>query len=160
MAKKIRPAYVCQSCGHSAARWFGRCAACSEWNTCVEERPQEPDKRREHLAAPPRSELQSIIEVDDQDHERIRVGIAEFDRVLGGGIMPGSVILVGGDPGIGKSTLLLQMAGRLAASNYRIAYISAEESAAQIRLRAGRLGALCEDFQVMAETNLSAILDQ
>ena len=160
MAKK-RSSFVCQSCGHSAARWFGRCSGCGEWNTCVEERPQEVDKRREHIAVTaPRSELQPITEVDDQDHERLQVGIGEFDRVLGGGIMPGSVVLVGGDPGIGKSTILLQMAGQLAASNFRIAYISAEESAAQIRLRAGRLGALSEDLQVMAETNLNAILDQ
>ena len=160
MAKKSRSAYVCQSCGHNAARWFGRCAACGEWNTCVEERPQELDKRREHLAAPPRAELQAITEVADQDHERLQIGISEFDRVLGGGIMPGSVILVGGDPGIGKSTILLQMAGQLSASNFRVAYISAEESAAQIRLRAGRLGALCEELQVLAETNLSMILEQ
>ena len=160
MAKKSRLTYVCQSCGQSAARWFGRCSGCGEWNTCVEERPQEPDKRREHLAVLPHSELRSITEVDDQDHERLQIGISEFDRVLGGGIMPGSVVLVGGDPGIGKSTILLQMAGQLAAANFRIAYISAEESAAQIRLRAGRLGALCEDLQVMAETNLAAILEQ
>ena len=160
MAKK-RSSFVCQSCGHSAARWFGRCSGCGEWNTCVEERPQEVDKRREHIAVTaPRSELQPITEVDDQDHERLQVGIGEFDRVLGGGMMPGSVVLVGGDPGIGKSTILLQMVGQLAASNFRIAYISAEESAAQIRLRAGRLGALSEDLQVMAETNLNAILDQ
>ena len=158
---KIRSSFVCQSCGHSAARWFGRCSGCGEWNTCVEERPQEVDKRREHIAVTaPRSELQPITEVDDQDHERLQVGIGEFDRVLGGGIMPGSVVLVGGDPGIGKSTILLQMVGQLAASNFRIAYISAEESAAQIRLRAGRLGALSEDLQVMAETNLNAILGQ
>ena len=160
MAKK-RSSFVCQSCGHSAARWFGRCSGCGEWNTCAEERLQEVDKRREHIAVTaPRSELQPITEVDDQDHERLQVGIGEFDRVLGGGIMPGSVVLVGGDPGIGKSTILLQMVGQLAASNFRIAYISAEESAAQIRLRAGRLGALSEDLQVMAETNLNAILDQ
>ena len=160
MAKKSRSVYVCQSCGQNAARWFGRCAACSEWNTCVEERPQEVDKRREHLAAPPRAEFQAITAVDDQDDERLQIGIGEFDRVLGGGIMPGSVILVGGDPGIGKSTILLQMAGQLSASNLRIAYISAEESAAQIRLRAGRLGALCEELLVLAETNLSTIIDQ
>ena len=160
MAKKSRLTYVCQSCGQSAARWFGRCSGCGEWNTCVEEHSQEPDKRREHLAVLSHSELRSITEVDDQDHERLQIGISEFDRVLGGGIMPGSVVLVGGDPGIGKSTILLQMAGQLAAANFRIAYISAEESAAQIRLRAGRLGALCEDLQVMAETNLAAILEQ
>jgi DNA repair protein RadA/Sms len=160
MAKKKRSTYVCQSCGHSAARWFGRCAACGEWNTCVEEQPLETDRRREHLAVVPRAELQPITEVQSQDHERLHIGISEFDRVLGGGIMPGSVILVGGDPGIGKSTLLLQMAGQLSANGLGIAYISAEESAAQIRQRADRLGALSEELQVLAETNLTTILDQ
>ena len=93
MAKKSRSAYVCQSCGHNAARWFGRCAACGEWNTCVEERPQEVDKRREHIAVPaPRSELQPITEVDDQDHERLQGGIGE-DWIFGG---PGNDVLTGG----------------------------------------------------------------
>jgi DNA repair protein RadA/Sms len=160
MAKKKRSTYVCQSCGHSAARWFGRCAACGEWNTCVEEQPIEVDKRREHIAAVPRAELQPITQVQSQDHERLQIGISEFDRVLGGGIMPGSVILVGGDPGIGKSTLLLQMAGQLSANGLGIAYISAEESAAQIRQRADRLGALSDELEVLAETNLTTILDQ
>ena len=160
MAKKKRSTYVCQSCCHSAARWFGRCAACGEWNTCVEEQPLETDRRREHLAVVPRAELQPITEVQSQDHERLHIGISEFDRVLGGGIMPGSVILVGGDPGIGKSTLLLQMAGQLSANGLGIAYISAEESAAQIRQRADRLGALSEELQVLAETNLTTILGQ
>ncbi len=160
MAKKKRSTYVCQSCGHNAARWFGRCAACGEWNTCVEEQPVEADKRREHLSVAPRAELQPITEVQSQDHQRLHIGIAEFDRVLGGGIMPGSVVLVGGDPGIGKSTLLLQMAGQLSAAGLGVAYISAEESAAQIRQRADRLGALCPELQVLAETNLTTILDQ
>lgn len=160
MAKKKRSKYVCQSCGHSAARWFGRCAACGEWNSCVEEIPVEEDRRREHIAAASRAELQSITEVQSEDHERLHVGISEFDRVLGGGIMPGSVVLVGGDPGIGKSTLLLQMAGQLSAAGLGIAYISAEESAAQIRQRADRLGSLCDELEVLAETNLSSILEQ
>ena len=160
MAKKVRSTYVCQSCGNSAPRWFGRCTACGEWNSCVEERPQVPDSRRESLGAVSKSALLPITEISDQDHERLRIGIAEFDRVLGGGIMPGSVVLVGGDPGIGKSTLLLQMAGQLAAGGLSIAYLSAEESPGQIRLRAGRLGALNEQLQVMAETNLAAIIDQ
>ena len=84
MAKKKRSKYVCQSCGHSAARWFGRCAACGEWNSCVEEMPVEEDRRREHIAAASRAELQSITEVQSEDHERLHVGISEFDRVLGG----------------------------------------------------------------------------
>jgi DNA repair protein RadA/Sms len=160
MAKKSRSLYVCQSCGHSAPRWFGRCPACGEWNTCAEETPRPLDRHRQMLGAPPASRLQPITEVEGRDHERLGVGISEFDRVLGGGIMPGSAVLVGGDPGIGKSTLLLQMAGQLAALGSRVAYVSAEESAAQIRLRASRLGALSPDLLVMAETNLAAILEQ
>ena len=159
MAKKPRPQYPCQSCGHTAPRWFGRCTACGEWNTCVEERPQAADPRRDQRLTP-RAELQPITDLSDEDHERLNVGIAEFDRVLGGGIMPGSVVLVGGDPGIGKSTLLLQMAGQLALAGLRLIYISAEESAGQIRLRAGRIGALSDQLFLLAETNLSTLLDQ
>jgi len=160
MAKKPRSVYVCQSCGNAAPRWFGRCPACGEWNTCVEERPKIPDRRREPLSTGPRAPLLPITEISGQDHERVRIGISEFDQVLGGGIMPGSVVLVGGDPGIGKSTLLLQMAGQLAAAGLPIAYISAEESTGQLRLRADRLGALSEELQVLAETNLAAVIDQ
>ena len=159
MAKKPRTQYTCQSCGHTAPRWFGRCTACGEWNTCVEERPQAADPRRDQRLTP-RAELQPITDLSDEDHERLNVGIAEFDRVLGGGIMPGSVVLVGGDPGIGKSTLLLQMAGQLALAGLRLIYISAEESAGQIRLRAGRIGALSDQLFLLAETNLSTLLDQ
>ena len=159
MAKKTRTQFVCQSCGNTAPRWFGRCTACGEWNTCVEERLQPTDSRSDqHLT--PRAELQPITDVSDEDHERLVVGMAEFDRVLGGGIMPGSVVLVGGDPGIGKSTLLLQMAGQLAIAGLRLVYISAEESNGQIRLRAGRIGALSDQLFLLAETNLATILDQ
>jgi DNA repair protein RadA/Sms len=160
MAKKARSQFVCQSCAHNAARWFGRCPGCDEWNTCVEERPMPVDARREGLVSTNKAGLQPITAVTGEEGDRIQVGIAEFDRVLGGGIMPGSAILVGGDPGIGKSTVLLQMAGQLAASGLPIAYVSAEESGAQIRLRAGRIGAISENLLVLSETNLRAILDQ
>ena len=159
MAKKPRTQYTCQSCGHTAPRWFGRCTACDEWNTCVEERPQPADTRRDQRLTP-RAELQPITDLSGEDHERLTIGIAEFDRVLGGGIMPGSVVLVGGDPGIGKSTLLLQMAGQLAGAGLRLIYISAEESAGQIHLRAGRIGALSDQLFLLPETNLSTLLDQ
>ena len=161
MAKKVRSVYVCQSCGTTAPRWFGKCTGCGEWNSCVEERPQVSDSRRESMGAPASSaKLQPITDISGESHERLQIGISEFDRVLGGGIMPGSAVLVGGDPGIGKSTLLLQMAGQLAVSGLNIAYISAEEASGQIRLRASRLGALSEELLVMAETNLTAIIDQ
>ena len=160
MAKKPRSQYVCQNCGNASSRWFGRCTACGEWNTCVEEMPQVVDARRTTTphAAPAR--LQPITEVAGQDQERLGTGISEFDRVLGDGIMSGSVVLVGGDPGIGKSTLLLQMAGQLAMEGLQIIYVSAEESSAQIHLRASRIGALCEELLVLGETSLAAILDQ
>jgi DNA repair protein RadA/Sms len=161
MAKKVRSVYVCQSCGTTAPRWFGRCTGCGQWNSCVEERPQVSDSRKESLGARTSSaKLQPITDISGESHERLLIGISEFDRVLGGGIMPGSAVLVGGDPGIGKSTLLLQMAGQLAAAGLNIAYISAEESSGQIRLRASRLGTLSEELLVMAETNLTAIIDQ
>jgi DNA repair protein RadA/Sms len=158
VAKKIRSHYACQACGHQAPRWFGRCPACEQWNTCAEELPPPEDSRRPERRAPAAA-LQPITEVSLQEAERLLTGLGELDRVLGGGIMPGSVVLVGGDPGIGKSTLLLQMAGQLAARNQRTVYLSAEESAAQIRLRAGRLGSLSPELLVLSETNLAAILE-
>jgi DNA repair protein RadA/Sms len=158
MAKKSRSHYVCQNCGNASPRWFGRCTACGEWNTCVEERPQVADSRRPPQGSS-QAQLRPITEVEGQDHQRLDIGISEFDRVLGNGIMPGSVVLVGGDPGIGKSTLLLQMAGQLALEGLKIVYVSAEESSGQIRLRASRIGTLCEDLLVLAETSLAAILE-
>ena len=157
MAKKLRTQYTCQGCGQNSPRWFGRCPACNEWNTCVEEKPMVEDRRREGVPATT-AILEPITEISEKEAERINTGIGELDRVLGGGIMPGSVVLVGGDPGIGKSTVLLQMAGQLAAASYKVIYVSAEESSAQIRLRAGRIGALSPELLVFPETNLSSIL--
>ena len=158
MAKKARSHYACQSCGHQAPRWFGRCPACEEWNTCAEELPPPEDSRRPERRSPAAA-MQPITEVSLQEAERLLTGMGELDRVLGGGIMPGSVVLVGGDPGIGKSTLLLQMAGQLASRNQRTVYLSAEESGAQLRLRAGRIGALSPALLVFSETNLASILE-
>ncbi|MFH1569858.1 MAG: DNA repair protein RadA [Gemmatimonadota bacterium] len=159
MARKPRSRYACQGCGHSASQWFGRCPGCGEWNTCVEERtapadPHRGDREPASVAGP-----QPITEVTGYDAARIPIGIGEFDRVLGGGIMPGSVVLVGGDPGIGKSTLLLQMAGQLAAARVPVLYVSAEESSPQVRLRAERLGAMCASLYVLCETDLGSILE-
>ena len=109
--------------GHAAPRWFGRCPGCGEWNTCAEEQLQVAEARWEQPTAPGAA-LRPITEVSGQDHERLRIGISEFDRVLGGGVMPGSVVLVGGDPGIGKSTLLLQMAAQLAAAGLKVERMS------------------------------------
>ncbi|MEE3232742.1 MAG: DNA repair protein RadA [Candidatus Latescibacterota bacterium] len=161
MAKNRRSNYKCQSCGHSASRWFGRCSDCEAWNTCVEELHVEKDQRRSHLVSTSSSpQLQPVTDLGTNDFERLDVGISEFDSVLGGGIMPGSVVLVGGDPGIGKSTLLLQVAGQLSVEGLNVAYISAEESPGQIHQRADRLGVLSKDLKVMSETNLTLIMDQ
>ena len=159
MGRKARARYLCQDCGHAAPRWFGRCPGCGEWNSCVEERLELVDRRRGQGSARPGG-LLPVTRVSGRDKERMRIGMAEFDRVLGGGIMAGSGVLVGGDPGIGKSTLLLQMASQLARASLKVAYVSAEESGAQIHLRAARIGGLTDELLVLSETNLAFILEQ
>jgi DNA repair protein RadA/Sms len=136
---KDRSRYVCQSCGAVAPKWQGRCDACGEWNTLVEEAaPSGPGP----AAKAPRGKGISIVGLEGENAPPPRhlSGLAEFDRVLGGGFVPASAVLVGGDPGIGKSTILLQAAARMAAAGQRVLYISGEESVAQVRLRARRLG--------------------
>jgi DNA repair protein RadA/Sms len=159
MAKPSRSLYVCQNCGATAARWAGKCTACGEWNTLVEETDAGP---------PPGSGItrQSkgrIIKLESlkgesQEAPRFSAGIAELDRVTGGGIVPGSAILIGGEPGIGKSTLLLQVAAHLARRGGRAIYFSGEEAIAQVRLRAARLGLADAQVGLASETNLSNIL--
>src|SRR5678816_4821839 len=139
---KVKSRYVCQACGSVTARWQGQCADCAEWNTLVQESAEVSSifAAKHNLQGGGRT-----IQLVGLDHpvalpERIATGIAEFDRAIGGGIVPGSAMLVGGDPGIGKSTLLLQVAARLAQAGKSIVYVSGEESAEQVRLRAVRLG--------------------
>lgn len=153
MAKQ-KTRYVCQSCGADFPRWSGRCDACGQWNTLVEEVVRQEAKGRGARASTGDAQVHPITRVDAREDERLRTGLAELDRVLGGGIVPGSMILLGGDPGIGKSTLMMQL-GRGGA---RILYVSGEESLRQIKLRAERLGVSGEHFLVLAETNLEAIL--
>jgi len=157
---KSQTQFVCQSCGAVTSKWAGKCDSCNEWNTLAEE--ASSGALPKGVSGGKGGKAISFVGLKGKTAAppRLQTGIAELDRVCGGGLVAGSAVLVGGDPGIGKSTILLQMAGQLSASNLRIAYISAEESAAQIRLRAGRLGALCEELLVLAETNLSTILDQ
>ncbi len=153
MAKQ-KTRYVCQSCGATAARWSGKCDACGEWNTLTEEIVRKESSGRGARASTGDAKVHPITHVDARQDERLRTGLGELDRVLGGGIVPGSMILLGGDPGIGKSTLMMQL-GRGSA---RILYISGEESLRQIKLRAERLGVQGDQFLVLAETNLDAIL--
>ncbi|MBE0645025.1 MAG: DNA repair protein RadA [Bacteroidetes bacterium] len=153
MAKQ-KTRYVCQVCGVSATRWSGKCDGCGEWNTLVEEVVRQESSGRGARAATGDAKVYPITRVDARKDERLSTGLSELDRVLGGGIVPGSMILLGGDPGIGKSTLMMQL-GR---GSTRILYVSGEESLRQIKLRAERLQVGGEDFLVLAETNLDAIL--
>lgn len=160
MAKGKKTVFFCQNCGHEESKWLGQCPACKEWNTFVEEKvtvsrgstsaASEAGKERA-------SKVVTLSSVSVEEDERIRTGIAELDRVLGGGIVQGSLVLVGGDPGIGKSTLLLQVCQRLSDAGKNVLYISGEESGKQIKLRANRMGTFSEHLYLLCETNLELI---
>jgi len=154
--------YVCQSCGSVHAKWAGRCDACGSWNTLVEESDQRAPMGTAAKAASKarRSKLELVdLGSETDDVARFETGIPEFDRVAGGGLVPGSAVLVGGDPGIGKSTLLLQAVARLALSGAKSVYVSGEEAADQVRRRARRLGLADAPVALAAETSLEVILD-
>ena len=160
MAKQGDRAYVCGTCGATSLRWEGQCRSCSGWNTLVEtvvERPRGgAASRRKAVAAPG---VTPLNEVAAHDSERIVIGLREVDRVLGGGLVPGSLVLLGGEPGIGKSTLVLAVCGRVAGGETRVLYASGEESAAQLRLRATRLGLDgAGGIAVFAETSVERIV--
>ncbi len=161
--RKVKTAFVCQECGVSSAKWLGRCPDCGAWNSLIEEleTPQQSGPRLQSLSAGggPRP----YLEVSSDAASRLATGIEEFDRVLGGGVVAGSLVLLGGDPGIGKSTLLLQVASRLAASTpdeRPVLYISGEESEQQIKLRGERLGVKAESLLLFSETNLDTIISE
>ena len=159
--KKSETIYVCQSCGHQSRKWLGKCPECGEWNSLVEERAQTVKKGsarnsfalREVTAVP-------FSEIEPQDDVRVSSGVTEFDRVLGGGIVPGTLVLIGGDPGIGKSTLLLQVADRLSAQGTTVLYVSGEESERQIKLRGERLQVEAKNVYLLPETNLENIFHE
>ena len=160
---KEKTVYVCQSCGYEAARWLGCCPDCGEWNTFEERRSTPapaPSKTAEKAAkyqTTRKSEIVALSEVEDRQEPRSSTGNEELDRVLGGGAVKGSLVLVGGDPGIGKSTLLLQVCRNLAAKGQKVLYISGEESKVQIKMRADRLGTFSEHMLLLCETNLDVI---
>jgi DNA repair protein RadA/Sms len=156
---KAKTHFVCQSCGYQAPKWLGRCPGCQEWNTFAEERLiEEKLPQRDLLGFEAEAVPKPITEITSEEEVRFQVGIGEFDRVLGGGIVPGSMILVGGDPGIGKSTLLLQVMHCLASKEKRVLYVSGEESLQQTKMRADRLGLSSEHLFVVSETSLEKIL--
>jgi len=150
---KTRIKYICSDCGYESLRWLGKCPECDNWNSFTEE-IIEKDKTKTAVFSG-EVVVNNINEVDTKEEERFKTGISEFDRVLGGGIMQGSVILLGGDPGIGKSTLALQVAAHL---KKQVLFVSGEESAQQLKLRASRLKLKADKLYILAETDMSPIL--
>ena len=157
MAKAKKSVFFCQNCGHEERKWLGQCPMCKEWNTFVEEKVTSA--KTDDVKGRRSAEPVSLKDVSAGEDERIRTGIEELDHVLGGGIVPGSMVLVGGDPGIGKSTLLLQVCRKLAGMKKKVLYISGEESLRQIKLRANRMGDFDESMYLLCETNLGVIRD-
>jgi DNA repair protein RadA/Sms len=154
---KLKAVFICQQCGAQAVKWAGRCPSCEAWNALVEEviDEQPPHVQRMSEAVEP----VPLVSVCLDERPRIQTGLAELDRVLGGGLVPGSVTLVGGEPGIGKSTLLLSMAGRLSANGVQVLYVSGEESLHQTKLRATRLGLGSSVMRLLASTQVEMILE-
>ena len=163
MAKPPKTVFVCQECGSQSPKWLGHCAECGAWNSFVEERPQSPESaatphRYATGAQPASARLYADIEIEQ--NERLSTGIGEFDRVLGGGVVPGSLVLLAGEPGIGKSTLLLQAAANMARAIGPVLYSSGEESEHQIKSRGERLAVGQAPLYLLAETCLERILDE
>ena len=161
MAKGKKTAFFCQNCGYESSKWMGQCPGCREWNTFVEELTVTASKSTSAKSGlgsgTGKSEPVQLSSIQIEEDDRVLTQIEELDRVLGGGIVPGSMVLVGGDPGIGKSTLLLQVCKELTAKQHKVLYISGEESLRQIKLRARRIGEFNDQLLLLCETNLEAI---
>ncbi len=159
---KLKTVYTCSECGAQFPKWMGKCTTCNSWNTIIEEVISEaPAKSKASVMSTPSSHSsvpKTIRDIDSTDEERTLTGMGELDRVLGGGLVSGSLVLVGGDPGIGKSTLLLQICETLGRTK-KILYVSGEESQRQIKLRADRLGITTENLKIYSETNMSLVID-
>jgi len=159
MAKKEKTVFFCQNCGHESAKWLGQCPVCRQWNSFVEERVKPVSSAVSGPLTKDRMPAKAVPlnSVKKEDHERLRTGYGELDRVLGGGIVKGSLTLIGGDPGIGKSTLLLQVCRELSRAGKKVIYVSGEESATQIKLRADRIGSFSDSLLLYCETDLEAV---
>ncbi len=155
---KLRSQYVCAQCGYVAAKWSGQCPECGEWNTMLEKEPTADSLRGISKTASRIALASPVTEIDIENEHRYNCGIGELDRVLGGGIVKGSVILLSGEPGIGKSTILLQICGKIA-GDFKILYVSGEESARQLKLRAGRLSVINQNLMIMADNDAEAICE-
>lgn len=157
MAKGKINVYFCQNCGYESAKWMGQCPGCHEWNTFVEEMIDKKSAGKGKVTGSESAKSVRLSEIEMKQDKRISTDIAELDRVLGGGIVQGSLVLVGGDPGIGKSTLLLQVCRNLASQGIAVLYISGEESLQQIKIRAERVGTFCDGLSLLCETNLNTV---
>lgn len=158
MAKKAKTQFECQHCGYISPRYLGKCPNCNSWNSLVEEKIQDTtDRRSRTTLTGKKMQPMRLNEVVARKEPRIKTKLDELNRVLGGGVVPGSMVLLGGDPGIGKSTLLLQVSQQLAATGGKVLYVSGEESAEQIKMRAERLGATRDEFYLYAETDMQDI---
>lgn len=158
---KVKTQFVCQSCGYRSPKWLGKCPECATWNSLVEEQVVEmPETKRQGWGLSADYPPKPITEIEAEEGGRLKTRIEEFDRVLGGGIVAGSIILIGGDPGIGKSTLLLQVSDRLSREELKVLYVSGEESPGQTRIRGERLGIHAANLLVLSETSLDKILNE
>ena len=160
MAKGKKTLFFCQNCGYESPKWLGQCPGCREWNSFVEETVSATTKGKITASGSTtgkKNEPVILADISIQENDRIKTEIEELDRVLGGGIVPGSMVLVGGDPGIGKSTLLLQVCRQLTGKGHKVLYVSGEESLGQIKLRAKRIGEFNENLLLLCETNLESI---
>lgn len=158
MAKQPATIFVCQNCGSQSRKWLGQCPDCAEWNTLVEEKFRPAAVRGGFSGRPLAAKPVLFGSIEPQDEARTSTGIDEFDRTLGGGVVAGSLVLIGGEPGIGKSTIVLQIAERLAQDGKHVLYVSGEESERQIKMRGERLGIDAENLYILPETNLQSIL--
>jgi len=159
MASKSKSIYICSECGFESAKWFGKCPGCGQWN-CMNEEIRETSVQKNTTAAAHRSAAPvSINEISTAEEARYHTGLSELDRVLGGGIVKGSLILISGEPGIGKSTILLQICEYLG-KNLKILYVSGEESSRQIKLRAARLGVQSDNLYILTETDIQCVIEQ
>ncbi|MFA5524346.1 MAG: DNA repair protein RadA [Tissierellales bacterium] len=153
---KLKVKYICQECGYEAHKWLGRCPSCNEWNSFVEE---VSDRNSKTSSINIEAKVEKIVDIKTDEEFRTSTGLEELDRVLGGGLVKGSLILVGGDPGIGKSTLLIQVANNISRTGLRVLYVSAEESARQIKLRSDRLSVEAKELYLLSETNMDVVIN-